>query len=87
MNLEQMHRIKRWLVDHQREHPVEYHLWDAMLMLWVIGWVGWLPAFTFQALWAAPLLALLMSAPTLYVTWRLKAHQAQRLRCDWLVAR
>jgi hypothetical protein len=87
MTLEQLHRIKRWHLEHQRDHPVEYHLWDAMLMLWVAGWVGWLPAFAFGAWWAAPVLAVAMSAPTLYVTWRLKAHRARRLRCDWLQVR
>jgi hypothetical protein len=84
MTLDQLQRIKNWHVEHQREHPVEYHLWDAMLTLWLVGWVGWLPAFTFEALWVAPLLALAMSAPTLYVAWRLRAHKARRLRCDWL---
>jgi hypothetical protein len=87
MSLDELQRIKRWHVAHQREHPLEYHLWDAMLTLWMIGWVGWIPAFTFGALWAAPLLAAAMSAPTMYVTWRFKAHQAQRLRCDWLRVR
>ena len=51
------------------------------------GWVGWIPAFTFEALWAAPMLALAMSAPTLYVSWRVRAHQAGRLRCDWIAVR
>ena len=87
MDLEALQRIKRWYVSHQREHPVEYHAWDAMLTLWLMGWVGWIPAFTFDALWSAPLLALAMAAPTLYVTWRVKAHQARRLRCDWITVR
>jgi hypothetical protein len=51
------------------------------------GWVGWIPAFTLSALWAAPVLAVAMSAPTLYVTWRVKAHRARRLRCDWIAVR
>ena len=87
MDLEALQRIKQWHVSHQRDHPVEYHLWDVVLTLWLIGWVGWIPAFTFDALWSAPLLALAMAAPTLYVTWRVKAHQARRLRCDWITVR
>lgn len=87
MKLEEMQRIKQWLVAHQREHPVEYHTWDAMLTLWLAGWVGWIPAFAFDALWAAPLLALSMSAPTMYAAWRLRAHRLHRLRCDWLRVR
>ncbi|HVE54494.1 MAG TPA: hypothetical protein VNB23_14035 [Ramlibacter sp.] len=84
MTLEELQRIKQWHVRHQREHPVEYHLWDVMLTLWLMGWVGWLPAFTFGAIWATPLLLAAMSAPTLYVAWRLRAHRARRVRCDWL---
>jgi hypothetical protein len=49
--------------------------------------VGWIPAFTFDALWAVPLLVLGMAAPRLYVGWRARAHQKRRLRCDWLGVR
>lgn len=84
MTLNELQRIKQWHVNHRGDHPVEYHLWDGMLTLWVMGWVGWLPAFAFDALWAAPLCALAMAAPGLYVAWRSRAHRARRLRCDWL---
>ena len=87
MDLDALQRIKRWPVRHQNEHPVEYRAWDTMLTLWLVGWVGWIPAFAFDALWAAPLLALAMSAPSLYVHLREKAHKARRLRCDWLDVR
>lgn len=87
MDLESLQRIKRWTVRHQGDHPVEYHAWDAMLTLWLVGWVGWVPAFTFDALWAAPLLALSMFAPSLYVAWRVRAHRSRRLRCDWINVR
>ena len=87
MDLEALQRIKQWHVSHQRDHPVEYHLWDAVLTLWLIGWVGWIPALTFEALWSAPLLVLAMAAPSLYVTWRVKAHKSRRLRCDWITVR
>jgi len=87
MDLDALQRIKRWHVLHQSDHPVEYRAWDVILTLWLAGWVGWLPAFCFDALWAVPLLVLGMSGPTLYVALRAKAHQSRRLRCDWLVAR
>jgi hypothetical protein len=87
MDLDALQRIKRWHLRHQNEHPVEYRAWDTMLTLWLVGWVGWIPAFAFDALWAAPLLALAMSAPSLYVHLREKAHKARRLRCDWLDVR
>jgi hypothetical protein len=83
MKLDDLQRIKRWHVAHRLDHPVESHLWDAVLVLWLAGWVGWLPAFAFGAIWAAPLLVAAMSAPTLYVSWRLWAHRARKLRCDW----
>lgn len=87
MDLDALQRIKKWHVAHQQDHPVEYHIWDVMLVLWVMGWVGWLPAVTFGAWWAVPLLAFAMSAPTLYVAWRARAHRQRRLRCDWLAVR
>ena len=84
MTLDELQRIKQWHVRHNRDHPVESQLWDVMLTLWLVGRVGWIPAFAFDALWAAPLCVVAMSAPTLYATWRLKAHRARRLRCDWV---
>lgn len=87
MDLDAMQRIKRWHVRHQGDHPVEYHMWDVILTLWLAGWVGWFPAFAFGTLWLAPVLVVAMSAPTLYVAWRARAHKQRRLRCDWLVAR
>jgi hypothetical protein len=84
MTLSELQRIKQWHIDHRPEHPVEYHLWDAMLTLWVMGWVGWLPALALGAAWAAPLCMAAISAPTLYATWRARAHRLQRVRCDWI---
>ena len=87
MDLDALQRIKQWHVAHQQDHPVEYHAWDAMLTFWLVGWVGWIPAFAFEALWGAPGLVLRMASPSLYVTWRRRAHQAKRLRCDWIGVR
>lgn len=84
MTLDELQRIKQWQVRHRHQHPVEYQAWDVMLTLWLVGWVGWIPAFAFDALWSAPLLVLAMSAPTMYVAWRTRAHRAHRVRCDWL---
>ena len=84
ISLAELQRIKRWHVAHQAEHPVEYQLWEAVLTLWVMGWVGWLPAFAFDAWWALPLCAVAMAAPGLYIGWRAKAHALQRVRCEWL---
>ena len=86
MSLNELQRIKQWHVTHRDENPLEYHLWDAMLALWLTGWVGWLPAIALDQYWAMPLCAATMAAPRLYVTWRTRAHRAQRLRCDWIGA-
>jgi hypothetical protein len=82
--LAQLQRIKQWQLAHRDAHPLEYQLWDAMLFLWVMGWVGWLPAFVLEAPWAYPLCVLAVYAPGIYVAWRARAHKARRLRCDWL---
>ena len=84
ISLAELQRIKKWHVAHRAEHPVEYQLWEAVLTLWVMGWVGWLPAFAFDAWWALPLCAVAMAAPGLYIGWRAKAHALQRVRCEWL---
>ncbi len=85
MTLAEIQRIRQWHVAHRSDHPIEYHLWDAVLTLWLLGWVGWLPAFaTGDAVWAAPLFLVGMHAPSAYTRWRARAHERQRLRCDWL---
>jgi hypothetical protein len=83
LTLSELQRIKRWHVAHKRDHPLEYQLYDGVLTLWVMGWVGWLPAFAFEAPWACLLCALGMAGPTLYIRWRVRAHLANKLRCDW----
>lgn len=86
MTLDDLHRIKKWHVAHRRTNPVECQIWDTMLTLWVVGWVGWLPVCACDVIWGLPLCFLAMAAPSLYVTWRLRAHRAKRLRCDWSYA-
>ncbi|MBA2962396.1 MULTISPECIES: hypothetical protein [Ramlibacter] len=86
MTLIELQHIKQWHVGHRASHPVEYHLWDTMLMLWLAGWIGWLPAFAFDELWTVPLCVFAISAPDVYTAWRARAHRRQRLRCDWLCA-
>ncbi len=83
---ERLHRIRQWHIAHRAEHPLEYHLWDAVLTLWVLGCTGWLPAYVFHAWWAVPLLALGLLTPGGYVGWRAHAHALRRIRCEWLPA-
>ena len=85
MTLDELQRIKQWHVRHREDHPVEYQLWDAMLTLWLAGWVGWIPAILFDLYWLTPVCITAIFAPTLYAAWRLKAHRQHRVRCDWLM--
>jgi hypothetical protein len=82
--LTQIQRIRKWHVAHKVAQPLEYHLWDAVMTVWMMGWVGGLPAFLIDAWWALPLCGIAIVTPNLYVGWREQAHAMQRLRCDWL---
>jgi hypothetical protein len=84
VTLSELHRIKQWQIAHREQRPVEYHLWDAVLTVWVLGCVSWLPALALEMVWLLPLCALAVASPGLYVRWRRRAHLAHRLRCDWL---
>jgi len=84
VTLTQMQRVKNWHEAQHGAHPVERQLWEAVLTLWMMGWIGWLPAYAFEAPWAYPLCLLGVLAPRLYVLWRARAHESRRLRCDWL---
>jgi len=84
LTLAELQRIKQWHVAHRHDHPLEYQLWDALLSLWLMGWIGWLAVFALELIWAFPLCLLASQAPRLYVGWRRRAHRLQRLRCDWL---
>lgn len=84
LTLTHLQRIRQWHVAHRADHPLEYQLWDAILMFWVLGWMGWLPAIALDDMWALPLCPLGIACPALYVRWRQRAHAAQRLRCDWV---
>jgi hypothetical protein len=84
LSLHQLQRLKDWHIAHRGAHPMEYEVWNAVLTVWLMGWIGCLPALTFDTLWALPLCLLGVLAPQLYVRARARAHEAGRLRCDWL---
>ena len=84
MHLDELKEIKRWQLAHRDSHPVEYRLWDAMLMVWLMGWIGWLPAMVLGTPWVFPACVLAIAMPDLYAGWRARAHHSSRLRCDWL---
>lgn len=84
MTLDELQRIKQWHLAHKEDHPLEYHLWDLILTIWVLGWVAWLPAVAFGHEWIALMCLSGLLVPGRYVRWRTRAHQQQRLRCDWI---
>ena len=86
MDLAGLQGIKRWQVGHRTTHPVEYHAWDCTLVLWLVGWIGLLPAFAFGTWWTLGACFLGMALPDLYVASRAWLHRRGRVRCDWLVA-
>jgi hypothetical protein len=81
--VERLARIKRWMREHRSQRPVEYHCFDAVLTLWLIGAVGLLPSLILLQWAALPVCVVLMFAPRLYLRCRARWHQNGLLRCDW----
>lgn len=86
MTLRQMSLLKRWHVEHRDDAPLEYHAWDAVLTLWVLGWMGVAPLLALDLAMLLPLCVALFLAPAAYVALRRRLHRRGRLRCDWLPA-
>jgi hypothetical protein len=84
VTLRQMSLLKRWHVAHRDRVPLEYHAWDVVLTLWVMGWMGVPPALLLHWGWAVLACLLLHLAPGGYVGLRRRLHRLGRLRCDWL---
>lgn len=81
--VERLARIKRWMRAHRAERPVEYHCFDAVLTLWLIGAVGILPSLILLQWLLLPVCLLLMFLPGQYLRLRARWHACGRLRCDW----
>jgi hypothetical protein len=86
MTLQELSQIKRWLVLHRGQHPVESQAWDVVFLCWVLGWTG-VPGLllTHSPAWL-PACLLGFMLPTLYGRLRRHLHRRGRLRCDWLTA-
>ena len=85
MTLQQFHSLKDWHHGHGR-HPVEKNIWDTVLTVWLMGWVGAPTAFLLHAGWAEAACLSVMFLPGLYVALRRRLHRARWLRCDWISA-
>ncbi len=86
MTLNQIQDLKLWHQRHLGEQPVEKHVWDAVLTLWLMGWVGAPTAFLIHLGWAFATCLALLFLPGAYVALRRRLHRARLLRCDWMVA-
>lgn len=86
LGLQRCQRIKVWMRSHEDSNRLEYEAFDAVLTLWVMGWVGLLPSLLLQQWWLVPLCWLAVKTPSMYVNWRIDAHTLGRLRCDWIDA-
>ncbi|MEY8875023.1 MAG: hypothetical protein AB9M60_00825 [Leptothrix sp. (in: b-proteobacteria)] len=86
MTLRQLHVFKQWHLSHHHRHALELAICDAVLALWLTGWVL-LPLMTLLGEWPwLPGSLLLTLVPAGYLGLRHRLHRAGRLRCDWLDA-
>jgi hypothetical protein len=84
VTLTQFQDLKAWHLRHWREQPLEKHLWDAVLTVWLIGWVGGPVSLVLQHPSLAAGSLMLLCLPNGYVALRRRLHITRRLRCDWL---
>ena len=84
MTLVQLSKLKAWMDAHRKGQPIEYHAWDAVLTLWLMGWMGAPAGLLLDDPWAVLACVALFFSPPGY--WRLREmlHRRQRVRCDWL---
>ena len=86
MTLEQFNDLRLWHLRHMREQPLEKHIWDIVLTIWLAGCVGEPTALLTHAQWAFVLCFALIFLPGSYVRLRRRLHLARVLRCDWIRA-
>jgi hypothetical protein len=86
MTLDQLHDLKLWHQRHVDDRPVEKRVWDTVLTLWMMGWVGAPAAFLIHIGWALATCLALIFLPGAYVALRRHLHRKRVLRCDWIAA-
>ena len=59
---------------------------DAVLTLWLLGWMGLPAAWLLGQGWFLLACTMLCFAPGVYGTLRRTLHTQNKLRCDWLAA-
>ncbi len=86
MKLQQYQELRMWHLRQGHRHPVERALWDAVLTVWLLGWVGAPTAFLLHLGWAELGCLSVLFLPGCYVAVRRTLHNKRRLRCDWIIA-
>jgi hypothetical protein len=86
MTLDQFQDLKRWHNLHAGDRPLEGHAWNAVLTLWLVGWVGSPAAWLLGNDWLAAGGIALLLLPGAYVALRQQLHRHHMLRCDWIDA-
>jgi hypothetical protein len=86
MKLDQFQNLRLWHLRHQRDHPLEGLIWNTILTLWMVGWVGSPTALLLHWDVAALVGGALVFMPGSYVALRRALHRRGRLRCDWIGA-
>jgi len=84
MTLHQFHTLKQWHARHWRDHPLEKNLWEGVLTVWVMGWVGGAVSLLLTLPWLELTCLGLLFLPGAYVALRARWHRQGRLRCDWI---
>ena len=86
MTLQQFQDLRIWHLRQGHRHPVERSIWDAVVTIWMSGWIGAPAAFLLHLGWAEATCIAVWFLPGLYVAARRRLHVRRRLRCDWIVA-
>jgi hypothetical protein len=86
MTLDQLQQVRIWHQRHWRDRPVEHRVWDGVVTLWVMAWVGLPAAWVLGRSWAELACLALLFLPGAYAAVRRHLHRLGRLRCDWIVA-
>lgn len=84
MTLMQLSAIHHWLLDHKDARPLEFHTWDGVLTVWLMGWLGVPAELLLDEPWGVMACAMALLVPRSYVALRSRLHQRGTLRCDWL---
>ena len=84
MTLHQLSQLKQWHTAHRAQSPLEYHAWDAVLTLCLMGWMGLPAAWLLGQAWLMAACTMLCFTPSVYRMLRRKLHSNDTLRCDWL---